>query len=106
MSYHARHRWGGNSDLPMDQFPALLAELDEHRDDQEHIDVSVVHESGWSVQAYLSGAVVLENVEELDLEPRHLRGASRADVIEMFQQVATGDLDALERWPWAPGYHS
>jgi hypothetical protein len=80
----------------------ILAELDGPLDD-EHPDVSIVHETGWGLSAFQSGLLIWENVEDDD-EPRHMRPVPRAVVRDLFRLVAAGDLDALEAEPWQPGY--
>jgi hypothetical protein len=54
-----------------------LSELDEDPADREHVSVSVVHESDWTVAVYSGGLVTLENVEDLDSQPRHMHVSSR-----------------------------
>ena len=81
--------------------PALLAELDDADDD--HTDVSVSDESGWTVSAFANGVVIWENVEEQD-RPRHLAPMPRGEVLRLFELVVAGDLAAVERHPWRPGY--
>jgi hypothetical protein len=106
MSFHISHRYGGDDDAPpFSEFPALLAELDEAADDPEHRDVAVTHESGWSLGIYYGDLVVLENVEELDIEPRHMQ-IPRSDprVLELMRAVASGSIDEALTQPWQPGY--
>jgi hypothetical protein len=81
----------------------VLAELD--ADDPEHPDVAVEHETGWALSAFSSGLVVFENVE-VDDDPRHMFGLSRADVVELWKLLASGAFAELESRPWLPGYGS
>lgn len=105
MSFHIRHRYGGNDVNPsLSALVPLLEELDELPSDAEHPSVSVVHESDWTVAAYLSGVVTLENVEELDIEPRHMVLHDREKTLQLMRSLAAGDLDAVFAAEWEPGY--
>lgn len=102
MSFTIAHRTGDMEVGPsIDGLPALVDELD--RDDPEHPDVAVSHESGWTLSAYPGGLISWENVEQ-DGEPRHMRHVSRERLIELFTEVALGHLETLEREAWAAGY--
>ncbi len=80
MAFHISHRYGvSESDPPLESFAALYAELS--ADDDEHPDVSVNHDSEWSLGAFSGGLLVWENVE--DGEPRHMHNVSRDDVIRL-----------------------
>ena len=104
MSFFVYHRYGASErDPPRSAFAALLDELEERLDDQEHTSVSVIHESEWGLSLYRGGYVVFENVAG-DGEPRHMRDVSRSKLVEMMETLARGDLPALEREPWEPGY--
>lgn len=101
VSYHISHLAGGSeSDPPLDSFVALYAELEDA--DAEHTDVSVEHESAWSLGAFRGGLLVWENVE--DGEPRHMRNISREDVIRLWRLLAAGDIAAINAEPWRDGY--
>ena len=105
MSFRIRHRFGDmEADPPLDRLAALISELDALEDD-EHPDVAVGHESGWTLSAFPSGLVVWENVEEDDDPPaRHMDGVTRERLLELFHMIATGDLETVERQQWLPGY--
>lgn len=83
--------------------PALLAELD--ADDREHTDVSVSLEDGWTISAFASGLVVLEDVEADKVSPRHMSDVAREDMIELMRIFVTDGLAAVEGCPWLPGYY-
>lgn len=103
MSFYVRHRHGGNDrDPPLRSLPALLSELDEDPSDIEHVSVSVVHDSNWALASY-GGRLTLEHLEELDIEPRHLR-ADKATQLRLFAALADGRLDEVFAEPWHPGY--
>ena len=95
----------GSMEQP-DDVSGFLALLDELGDaTAEHGDVAVGHESGWGLTVLTRGRVVWENVEDGGA-PRHIHGLSRDEVLELMALVASGDIDAVETRPWAPGYGS
>ena len=60
----------------------------------EHVGVSVVHESGWAIGVRSGWVVTLENVEDLDIEPRHIvAGTDRRLVLGLMRAAAEGDGD-------------
>lgn len=79
----------------------ILAELDGDEDD-EHPEVSIQDESGWSLGAFAGGLLVWENVESD--EPRHMTAVPRSRVKALFICVAEGDLTSVEAEDWVPGY--
>jgi hypothetical protein len=106
VSFYVRHRFGGNDrDVPLESLDELLREVDEDPFDAEHTSVSVVHESDWCVAVYAGWRVTFENVEDMDVEPRHIdAGPDREFVLRLLRATAEGDLDLLERQSWQPGY--
>lgn len=102
MSFRVTHRLGTMEKAPRSAFPELLRELEADPDDAEHNSVSVTHESEWCLAAYRDGHVVFEKTEEGD--PRHLTDVGPDKIIALWHLLADGDLDALEREPWRPGY--
>ena len=86
-----------------DLIDRVVAELDDPIDD-EHPDVSVQTEDGWSLSAYQSGLIVWENVEG-EGAPRHRTRVSRAEVAALFRHVVRGELEVVEAEAWLPGYH-
>lgn len=104
MSFFIYHRYGASERDPAPSiFPALLDELEDRPDDEEHTSVSVIHETEWALGFYRGGYVTFENVEG-DGEPRHMQGISREKAIELMQALSQGDLLAVEREPWQLGY--
>ncbi|MDB4967124.1 MAG: hypothetical protein JWN44_2813 [Myxococcales bacterium] len=102
MGYVVTHRLGSmKNNPPLESLAALAAELDAA--DDQHFDVSVSDDSGWTLTAYANGSIVWENVET-DGALRHLPAVARNEVIRMMKAVATGDLAALEREQWQAGY--
>jgi hypothetical protein len=103
MSYFANNRWGASVREPTrDRMREILAELD--LEDDEHPDASLSHETGWSLSAFGSGLVIWENIESSDEKARHMRGVSRDRVLELWLRLAEGEITAIEREPWLPGY--
>ena len=104
MGYSVQRRWGdGVRDADEAVIDEALADLDV-RHDPEHPDTWLdSHDTGYSLIAYESGALVLEPVEAGG-EPRHLAAVSRADVKRLWLALARGDLDEVMREPWQPGY--
>ena len=102
MSFTVTH-WLGQMEPGSDStdFADLLAEVDVA--DAEHGDVAVEDESGWSLTAHGNGHVTFENVEE-DGDPRHMRDVPRDKVLELMRLVAAGDIEAVSREDWQPGY--
>lgn len=102
MSFHGNTRWGGSIRQPDDeQLRALLESLSEA--DDEHPDVSVVHESGWSISAFRSGLVVLENVETGE-GPWYMRDVPSGFTFGLWKLLASGDIQQVRGSQWLPGY--
>lgn len=102
MSFHVTHRLGDMEEAPRSSFPDLLQELEADPQDEEHISVSVTHESEWCLGAYRGGYVVYENLEAGD--PRHMTDVPAEKIVALWRLLADGDLVALESEPWKPGY--
>jgi hypothetical protein len=106
MAFHIRHRYGGNdANPPLESLGALLDEVDGDPSDPEHAGVAVVHESGWAIGVYSGWVVTYENVDELNVAPRHLKIESDRDqVLRLMRAAAEGDLPTLDAQPWSRGY--
>ena len=101
MTFHISHLTGASDvDPPLESLESLYDELDAA--DSEHTDVSVEHESAWSLGTFRGGLLVWENVEDGD--PRHLRNVSRDDVIRLWRLLAVGDIATIDAQPWCDGY--
>ena len=101
MASHISTRWGGDeSNVSVKRMREILRELDV--DDVDHPSVSLMRESEWCLDAYPGGLLVWENLE--DGEPRHMNDVSRERVLELWIQLSTGNLGAIESEPWLPGY--
>jgi len=102
MSYHVNPRYTDSEEMPsVDRMREVLAELD-GEDDDEHPDVSLAHESEWSMSAFPDGLVIWENAEA-DIA-RHMLHVSRAKVLEMWIELSEGQIEAIESEPWIQGY--
>ena len=104
--YTVRHWWGEQEiALPPKRFAKILSELKSA--DEEHPDVSLTHESEWTLSYGKSGLLVFENAETGKKgEERHMKGVSPKLVLEYWRRLAKGDLAWLELQPWQPGYGS
>lgn len=91
------HLQGDQDSATIEGIPELVAELDHA--DGEHTDVSVEHESGWTLSAYREGLVVWENVKD-DQETGRLYDVPRDEVATMFAELARGDIVAVAVRPW------
>ena len=97
------HLNGDNTDGDLAHLPALLDEL--AGANPEEPDVAVNHESGWSISVANRGWVCYEHLESEDSGTvRHMRGLDRATVLHLLELVALARFDALETFPWQPGY--
>jgi hypothetical protein len=101
MTCQARH-WTGQVEVgfPKDRFGELLDELAVA--DNEHPDVSIIHETEWALIAYKSGVVVLENLE--GEEPVHMDSLDRSRTLELMVAVSEGRIQDAQSAPWQPGY--
>jgi hypothetical protein len=103
MTYHTTDRWGVmEHDAPAVRFAELLDSLEES-DDQEHPEVGLTHESGWTLSVFRRGRVVWENAETEE-GPWHLSGLPRADLLGLWTALAAGDVAEIRARPWIAGY--
>ncbi len=103
MTVTLTHRRGAMTEHVHDaDLRGLVAELDE-RGDTEHPDVSVTHESGWSLSAFPSGRLLWENVEA-DTAVGHRAAVDRGEVLRLFRLLASDELDAVASSGWEAGY--
>jgi hypothetical protein len=99
MAFSITHVYGEmEASPPVAALAALVDEL--ATADDEHPDVAVSHESGWTLSAFPSGLVVWENVEDEVDTSRHLDGVDRQQLVRMFEMLAAGDLSSIEAYPW------
>ena len=81
---------------------ALIDELDDlDLDAVDHPDVSLIHDAnGWMITLYPKGIASLENFEDADEAPKHMKGVTRKKALELWQQLAAGDIDSIKAHPW------
>ncbi|MGP3976706.1 hypothetical protein ACTWQF_22380 [Streptomyces sp. 8N114] len=72
--------------------------------DEEHPDVSLSHESGWTLSAFRSGLLWWELIADAGDDdgpaPGALRGVPREEVLRLFSLLAAGRIDQIESLPW------
>lgn len=99
MSYFMYDVMGGTVDEPdaeaMRQVLGGLADADD-----EHPDVSLSHESGWSLSTFASGLLLWENTEGDSVVTSEMHTVSREEVLRLFGLLAAGDFAAIEVLPW------
>ncbi|HEX8456329.1 MAG TPA: hypothetical protein VF656_03325 [Pyrinomonadaceae bacterium] len=104
MAFNIVHRGGWFEDKPsIEMFEELYNER--FIEDDEHLSVSVAHESEWYLSLYPDGEIVWENVEATDNEPRHMDDVPKDKVLELWTKLANGDIESIEAEPWLPGYY-
>jgi hypothetical protein len=102
MPGHLTKRWGEGIANPSDN--DLVAALEELKEkDPEHPDCWVSDDAGWSIAAHEGGLVTFENVETGE-GPWHMRGVSPSAVHQYWRTLISGDIAALHKLPWEPGY--
>lgn len=100
MAYNVTHLNGAmESNLATSRFHELLDELADA--DAEHTDVSVTHESEWSLSIFRDGRAILEHLEEGDIF--HRNAVERAELIDLMVAVAEGRIAEARSGPWKPG---
>src|SRR5215510_16419586 len=104
MAYHGIDRMGVFTPNPSAaQMGSLIDSLT--CNDPEHPDVAVKHETEWCISVNAAGTVTLENVETGE-GPWHMLGQSKEQVLGLWEILAQGSLEALQKHPWNPGYAS
>ena len=104
MSFHITHRLGHDTINPsVSVFSKLLDELEDDPGDQEHVSVSVTHESEWCLGFYGNGYVIFENLEA-DAPVGHLEDVSRPDCLRLMEALARGDIKTVRAEAWLEGY--
>lgn len=103
MAFNLTHRYGDMSPgNERTNFSALLRELDDRPEDEEHNSVAVTHESEWCLSVSRGGYVVFEHLESGG--ERHMRDVPASQVIALWRSLAAGDIAQLESEPWIQGY--
>lgn len=99
---HLERRWGGSGANPTEKaLRAALAEL--AKPDNEHPDCWLSDENGWTIAAYESGKVVLENPETNE-GPWHMKSQNPEAMLGLWRLLQAGDIDAIRSKPWHEGY--
>ena len=89
VSFVVTHLLGNmEPDPEQDWIGPLISELNQA--DQEHPDVAVTHESGWSLSGLATGLVIFENVESDDAPLSS--ELTRQQLAEAFAALAAGDV--------------
>ncbi|MFF1697594.1 hypothetical protein ACFVXC_28925 [Streptomyces sp. NPDC058257] len=68
--------------------------------DDEHPDVSLSHESGWSLSAFRGGLLTWANAEDDSVAPRRMREVAREETLRLFGLLAAGDVVSIEALSW------
>ncbi|MFJ6694868.1 hypothetical protein ACIQM4_02160 [Streptomyces sp. NPDC091272] len=68
--------------------------------DTENPDVSLTHESGWSLSAYAGGLLLWENVEDEETAPGSLDQVTEPEVLRLFTLLADGEVAQIEALGW------
>lgn len=95
-------RWSGGIQNPKGKrLRAALAELTKLNG--EHPDCWLSDEMGWTIAAFQSGKVVLENPES-DEGPWHIKRQSHDQIIKVWRRLQAGDIAGIRQMPWKAGY--
>ncbi|MEU8887744.1 hypothetical protein [Streptomyces sp. NPDC048442] len=68
--------------------------------DTENPDVSLTHESGWSLTAYAGGLLLWENVEDEEAAPGSQDQVSQEEVLRLFALLAAGEVGQIAALDW------
>ncbi|MFF4904213.1 hypothetical protein ACFY2T_05075 [Streptomyces sp. NPDC001260] len=94
MSYFMNNAMGESLDEPTEaEIREILTEL--QNTDTEHFDVSLIHESGWSLSVYPDRTLVWENVNDGGVEPLELALESWHGVTDALLKLSRGDISAV-----------
>lgn len=102
VSYFMNNAMGESVDEPDEaKIRAIVAEL--QNADNEHFDVSLVHESGWSLSVYPDRSLVWENVNDEAVQPSELTLEAWSDVIDALLKLSRGEVSAVQSLGWREG---
>ena len=105
MAFHITHRCGAmDSNPPISSLPGLLRELEDCPEDSEHASVALTHESEWCIAVMRGGYVIIEHLESDAGGERHMRDVPAAKILDLWLQLAKGDIAVIESEPWESGY--
>ncbi len=99
-AFSVRNRNGSTSDdLDTVDLGAVLGQLGDADDDHRRSSVALTHHTGWSIEAFSSGRLVLTHPSEA---PRRLSGATPELIAGLWASLSVGDLDTIEAQAWRP----
>ncbi|CAL9469584.1 hypothetical protein SUDANB6_02809 [Streptomyces sp. enrichment culture] len=99
MSYFMSNLMGESIDYPDEaQIRQTLTELE--KADGEHTDVSLGHESGWTLSVFREKRLLWENVEDPEVSPREATLDSWDDVVDLLLKLSRGDIGAVDAFSW------
>ncbi len=100
MSYWMTDVLGASIDEPDEaRIRKIVAQLQTIADD-EHPDISLGIESGWSLSVYRDRTVLWENVEDPDVSPRKTALDSWGEVIAVLLALSRGDISEVNSMDW------
>ncbi len=100
MSYHTTDPYGVTELNPSEaRLESLLKGLQE-QDDAEHPDVSLTHDTGWTLTAYPKGTLTWENLSHAEGRRKLLRFLNAEQILEYWLLLASGQIDVIEKLPW------
>ena len=95
VSYFMNNTMGESIDEPTEaEIREIVTEL--QNTDAEHFDVSLVHESGWSLSVYSDRTLVWENVNDEDVRPCEVTLDSWQGVVDALLKLSRGDISAVD----------
>jgi hypothetical protein len=92
---------GSDPDPPVERVREVLAELDHH--DRFHPSAWLRHESGWLLEAHADGTLVWWCDDEPGCPFTHMRSVPRGRVLELWLQLARGEVAEIAGLAWLPG---
>lgn len=100
LRYHANDAYGVSRIAPnAKEMREILDSLDQEDAGEE--DVSLVHESGWTLTLFQSGILVYENLNRpIEAHPRFLATGTREEALGYWRLLAAGKLTELDALPW------
>jgi len=104
LSYQIVDGFGDGIDNPsIEQMRQFLQRL--NIDDEEHNEVWLTHDqTSWTLSCFPSSKVVFYRIsDEYEYKPRHLENISRDKMLELWQKLANGQFEDLEKESWKFG---
>lgn len=99
MSYFMNDLMGETIDDPGEaQIREVPNEL-QHAD-EENPDVSLQHESGWSLSIFSDKTLLWENVEDSSVSPREARMNDWETVMSVLMMLSRGDIGGVSEIDW------